>query len=54
MFIECPSYFGPIKCFSGCRFSNHTCATSLGLFYKNYGLKGRISHNKFNIPLGLT
>jgi hypothetical protein len=53
LFIMCPHYVGLMKRFCGCRCFNHSSATSLGPFYGDYSLRGRLSHNKFNNSLGL-
>jgi hypothetical protein len=42
-----------MECDIGCKCPNQTGATSLGFGFGNYDLNGRISHNKFNILLGL-
>jgi len=44
----CPNVVGFVKCFCKCKCPKHIGATSLGLYYGNHGLKGRLNHNMFN------
>jgi hypothetical protein len=41
-----------MKCFCAYKCLNDS-NTSLDPYYGDYGLKGRLNYNKFNIPLGL-
>jgi hypothetical protein len=48
VFTTCSSFIGPMKCFCGCKCHSHIGPTSLGLYYGNHGLKGKLNHNNFN------